>query len=58
MFKSSWINLAKANIATNCAHDERLSDPFFASLLSGVIIVGGSGVVFVGRFGRYTFVDS
>ena len=43
MFKSSRINLAKANIATDCAHDDRLPDPFFTSLLPGVTVVGGFG---------------
>ena len=50
MFKSSRINLAKANIATDCAQDDRLPELFFALLLSGVVVVGG--------FGRSTFVDS
>ena len=52
MFIRSRINLAKANIAniaTDCAHDDGLPDPFFPSLLSGVV---------VGGFGRTTFVDS
>ena len=51
MFKRSRINLAKANIAniaTNCVPDDGLPDPFFPSLLSGV----------VGGFGRSAFVDS
>ena len=52
MFIRSRINLAKANIAniaTDCAHEDGLPDPFFPSLLSGVV---------VGGFGRSTFVDS
>ena len=48
MFKSSSNSLAKVNIATDWAHDDRLSDPFLASLLSGVV---------VGGFGRSTFAD-
>ena len=43
MFKSSRINLAKANIATNCVHNDRLPDPFFASFF-GVVVVGGFGL--------------
>ena len=50
MFKSSRKILARASMATDWAHEDRLSDPFFAPSLSVLLVV-------VEGFGLSTFAE-